>query len=191
MAEQCNKKAIHERDYYFRKAKQPGGENFWSSYKTKRNKVTCKIRQKKARYNKNLCQENQSSPQSLWKAIRNFLPNKKPCEQRPKSLQINSTITSDKREIANGFSAFFINFAATLQATLPKACKATLVKMACSRDSISPNVKRFVFRPVTKGEILKVLSSLKISKLPGPVNIPQGLYRMQHIPFSTSYICRY
>jgi len=169
------KKAIHERDYCFRKAKQPGGENLWSTYKRKRNRVTCMIRQKKARYYKSLIQESQSTPQKLWKAIKKCLSNKKPCEQKPKSLRINSTITSDNREIANGFNKFFTNVSATLRATLPRVYEATSAKSSGNGNDISPKDIKFVFRPARKGEVLKVVSSLKRSKSPGLDNIPPEL----------------
>ena len=80
------KKAVHEQDYHFRKVIQPGGENFWSTYRRKSTRVTYMIRQEKARYHKNMTHESQSATQSVWKAIKECLPNKKPCEQRPKSL---------------------------------------------------------------------------------------------------------
>ena len=133
------------------------------------------IRQKKARYYKSLIQESQSTPQKLYKAIKKCLPNKKPCEQRPKSLRINSTITSDNREIANGFNKFFTNVSATLRATLPRVYEATSAKSSGNGNDISPKDIKFVFRPARKGEVLKVVSSLKRSKSPGLDNIPPEL----------------
>ena len=135
------------------------------------------IRQEKARYYKNLIQESQSTPQKLWRAIKKCLSNKKPCEQKPKSLRINSTITSDKREIANGFNTFFTNVAATLRATLPKVYEAISAKISCNGNDISTMDIKFVFRPATKGEALKVISSLKRSKSPGLDNIPPGIVK--------------
>ena len=51
-------------------------------------------------------------------------------------------------------------------------CQTTLDETSCTRNRINPRGKRFLFRPVTKGEVLKVISSLKRSKSPGLDNIP-------------------
>ena len=132
------------------------------------------IRLEKARYYKRLIQENQSDPKGFWNAVKKCLPDKKAAQQRPKSLEINSTITNDKREIANGFNSFFTKVAETLRATLPRMCQTTLDETSCNRNRINPRGKKFLFRPVTKGEVLKVISSLKRSKSPGLDNIPPG-----------------
>jgi len=70
--------------------------------------------------------------------------------------------------------AFFTKVAETLRATLPRMCQTTLVETSCNRTRINPRGKKFLFRPVTKGEVLKVISSLKRSKSPGLDNIPPG-----------------
>jgi len=126
------------------------------------------IRQKKARYYKSLIQESQSTPQKFQKAIKLCLPSKTPCEERPTSLGINSTITSDKREIANSLYTFLTNIASTLLATLPKVYKA---KICCNGNDISPKDIKFVFILATKGKVLKVILSLKQSKSPDLDNI--------------------
>ena len=122
---------------------------------------------------KRLTQENQSDPKKFWKAVKKCLPDKA-CQQRPQSMQINSTITNDKREVANGFNIFFTKVAVTLRATLPRMSQATLDKTFCNKSRINPRGKKFLFRPVTKGEVLKVISSLKQWKYPGLDSIPQG-----------------
>ena len=164
------KKAIHEREYHHRKAKQTGNEHQWSTYKRKRNAVTFMIRRKKAKYHKTLIQENKSNPKGFWKAIKKCLPDNKACQQRSRSFNIDSTVTKDKKEIANGFNRFFASVAAKLRAALP-ACAPHLDGI---RHKLNPRNERFRLKPVTKGEVSKVLMSLKRSKSPGIDNIPPG-----------------
>ena len=89
------KKAIDKRGYYSRKAKQTGRENFRSTYKTKRDRVISIIGQEKAIYYTRLIKGNQSDPKTFWRAVKKFLPYKA-CQQRPKSLEINSPIANDR-----------------------------------------------------------------------------------------------
>ena len=64
--------------------------------------------------------------------------------------------------------------AGTLRATLPRVHQATLIETSCNRNRINPEGKKFGFRPVTKGEVLKIISSLKRSKSSGLDKIPPG-----------------
>ena len=64
--------------------------------------------------------------------------------------------------------------AGTLRATLPRVHQATLIETSCNRNRINPEGKKFGFRSVTKGEVLKIISSLKRSKSSGLDKIPPG-----------------
>ena len=165
------KRAIHEREYHHRKAKQTGSEHHWSTYKRKRNAVTSMIRRKKANYHKALIQENKSNPQGFWKAIKKCLPDNKSCQQRPSSFNINSVATKDKKEIANGFNKFFASIAAKLRDDLPPCAPQDI---SVIKHQVNPQNRRFRFKPVTKSEVSKVLITLKRSKSPGIDNIPPG-----------------
>ena len=108
------KEKIRERDYnYLRKAKKSGSELDWSSYRRLRNATTALIRKNKANYQREAFQNNSHSPNDFWKEIKKLCPLKEP-KQKPNSFCVNSIVTMEKKEIANGFCAYFTSIGSSI-----------------------------------------------------------------------------
>ena len=117
----------------------------WSTYKRKRIAITSMIRRKKAKYHKTLIQENKSNPKGFWKAIKKCLPDNKSYQQRTSSFNMNSIVTKNKKEMANGFNKFFASVAAKLRAALPPCAHQDVNGI---KYQVYPQKKRFHFKPV-------------------------------------------
>lgn len=109
---------MNARDQLLRKARRTNQE---IDYKRKRNKVNGMIKICKNKYHRDLLQENASSLNKFWSAIKKIYPTKLTKEPGVAFL-INGTKTTDKLVIANCFSNFFTNVARTLKKKFFRLC---------------------------------------------------------------------
>ena len=68
------KREIRQRDYELKKARKTNSYEDWASYRKTRSRVTCKIRSAKAKYHKNLIDENSHNTRSFWKTMKKIIP---------------------------------------------------------------------------------------------------------------------
>ena len=80
------KSEMNLRDNLLRKARKTNREVDWSSYKRQRNKVNAQVKKSKSNYYQDLLQDNASSPDKFWSAIKKLYPTKTPSMQALQQL---------------------------------------------------------------------------------------------------------
>ena len=108
------KKEMNLRDGLLRKARRTNHENYWSSYKRQRNRVSGLVNKCKSRYNRDLLKDCADSPDKFWAAIKKLYPTKLPSEQGS-AFVINGLKLTDKSLIANSFCEYFSTIARNLK----------------------------------------------------------------------------
>ncbi|WP_171480095.1 hypothetical protein, partial [Acinetobacter baumannii] len=84
--------------------------------KTMKNRTNNSINRAKAKYHKELLNENVSKPEKFWKHIKALFPTKS-IKQCPETFSIDNHQTRDEREIADGFCLFFHTAVKNLKAS--------------------------------------------------------------------------
>lgn len=141
-------------------------------FKKLRNQTQREINMAKRNFVKNQIEENQSYPKKLWKNLKDLgTPTKSKSGSATIGLKNdNGEIIFDDKFVANKFNHFFCNIAATLVDKLPKSVfdenkiENYYKDKGVSKDS-------FKFSIVSEAEVLKLLSSLNVTKSTGCDNI--------------------
>ncbi|CAB4023256.1 Hypothetical predicted protein, partial [Paramuricea clavata] len=98
---------MRERDRLKLLAIKNNSENYWSAYKTSRNRVTQSLREAKTTYYKNqfVCVKN--NPKEAWKTVNKILnPNKK-CGSEINCITSRSGQITCSSELAESFNSYF------------------------------------------------------------------------------------
>ena len=166
-------KLIRKRDKALIKFKKSKSNDDYLEYKNLRNQTQRQINKTKRDFVKNQIEENQSYPKKLWKNLKDLgLPSKSKSGSATIGLRDDNSdeIIFEDKFVANKFNHFFCNIAAKLVDKLPKTdfdedkIQAYYKEKGVSKDS-------FKFTVVTETEVLKLLSSLNVTKSTGCDNI--------------------
>ena len=165
------KDAMHIRDNYLKRYKISKLDDDWDRYKRQRNLVTRITRSAKANHIRKTLTDSQGDPSSFWKNIKSCYPTKKSTISS-KSLLINGELTSNKLSIANAFCSFFTQIATKLMNSFIVNLTWKTYNFNNYLMNINPTQASFKFKPVTLEQVLKVLKSIKTSKLAGIDTLP-------------------
>ena len=160
------KKQMNDRDGLLRNAKRSKNHNDWIRYKNFKNKVNNAIKRAKSKYHKNLLDKNISDPEVFWKHIKTLFPTKMK-QTCSKSLIINDIVTTNEREVSNGFCSFFHNAINNLKDFIWSKPKVLPIKTA----------SRFHFRFVSVPEVKRLLKQTDSKKSDRPDLIPACLIK--------------
>ena len=181
------KEKIRERDYYLRKAKKSGSELDWSSYRRLRNATTALIRKNKANYQREAFQNNSHSPNDFWKEIKKLYPLKEQ-KQKPNSFCVNSKVTIEKKEIANGFCAYFTSIGSSIHKYGNNLTNSIWKSFSLDfYNAINPIGVNFEFNQVDVAQVYTLLLSINSTKAAGCDHIPTKLVRDGANGLATSY----
>lgn len=101
------RRAMHERDYFLKKARKTGFTEDWSTYRSLRNRVTNTIRRAKESYNRCIIEENSNDNKAFWKTVKKVLPGES--MSLSPAIKIRKNVCHDKHYIANMFNRFFVD----------------------------------------------------------------------------------
>lgn len=164
---------VHRRDKAlidFRKTKDVA---FYNEYKMLRNTVQHKICQANRNFIKNEIEENKNCSKGLWKTLKQIgLPSKSKNSATNIGLKCDDSdeIIFDSDSVASKFNTFFCNIPSKLVQKL-KNRNFDTQKLSHFYKVMNVKTNSFSFTIVTEEEVLKILSSLNISKSTGCDNI--------------------
>ena len=174
------KQRMRKRDFHEKQALRYDSQPQWLLYKSERNKVNIEIRKAKSKY---FCEKIEDSISSKnvkksWSLI-NTISGRKRKSTNVKELQINDTIVSDGKIIAESFNDYFTNVG---------------MKLAAESDQLYNNVgddpisfdhcpgTRFYFSDISVRSVALRFRNLKASKATGVDNIPAKVLKaVSHI----------
>lgn len=176
---------VHERDkalFRFRKSKD---SKVYDEYKMLRNKVQSEVKKAKRNYVKLEIKENKNCPKKLWKTIKELgisSKSKSACKIGLKNENSDEIIFDDEK-VASSFNTFFSNIASKLVSVLPnRLFDDGKLQLYYSEKGIKPN--SFTFTIVSEEEVLKLITSLNVSKSTGCDNISA-----KFVKFGADVIC--
>ena len=104
--------AMHQRDYYHRKALKTKSANHWSRYKELKNYVNKETKRCKSEYYSKLITENKSNPSALWKTLNDITSRKKelPFPALRPTVFNTATINLSPRFSMNTFQQLELNW---------------------------------------------------------------------------------
>ena len=112
------KAMIAERNRIQRKyAKRP--ITYGDAYRSIRNRVTQAIRTAKSNYYRRELERHSNNLKKYWKVINDILNRGKRIISVNSEFEIDSTLTNDSKEIANGFNRYFVQIGETLARQCP------------------------------------------------------------------------
>ena len=152
-------KAIKERDYLLKKAKQNKSITDWESFTKKRNQVNRKKNKLKQEYFNEILTENEKRPKALWKTLKTLVPNGKTGTTSIKRLvKDDGTEITCPKGIADHFNNFFVNVGVTLAS-----------KFSSDTSKINPPVseKTFQFTDIKQHHVEEQILKLKNGKATG------------------------
>ena len=125
-------------------------------------------------------EEHKKDPKKLWATLRPLGTKENPKQKQSKiGLDINGSISCDKKTVANTFNSFFTTIASNLVLKLPSTSGVFSdphkVHKFYEEKGVQPNT--FNFKEVTVELVLTKLKSLNPSKATGFDNIPAKFLR--------------
>ena len=133
--------------------------------------MTARIRKSKAQYNRNLIEENVKNPKQFWKVLKTLYPQGNTSQINSKVFEIAGKMENNKEKTADGFCKAFTTCAGKLCSLLPS-------RFTWQNDGeIEPAQTRFIFKHVTKQNVLRHLLGLNSNKAPGHDDIPARLLK--------------
>ena len=104
--------AIKQRYTLFKKAKRSNKDEDWRAYRTQRNLVTTKIRDRKLEYlnepDLKASEPKQFDTKEWWKLVKQFMNKKKGISDGIPPISFNDTLYSSSKHKANAFNGYFI-----------------------------------------------------------------------------------
>lgn len=166
---------IHLRDKIlseFKKAKLPA---LFKEYRALRNKVQRMVDEAKKDYFRSKIEEHKKDSKKLWETLRPLGAKENPKHKQSKiGLDINGSISHDKKMVANTFNSFFTTIASNLVKKLPSTpgvfSDPLKVQKFYEEKGVQPNT--FYFKQVTEELVFKKLKGLNSSKATGFDSIP-------------------
>ena len=153
----------------FLKSKDPIAKNkFLKEYKFYRNKIVDLLNHSKTDHYKYYFENNMKNSKKVWEGINELISIKKKSVSKI-SLNINNTLISDPRLLAENFNNYFTTIANKIRTKIPPSSKHFTNYLKNSpRHS-------FFFTPVTIQEVINVIKSLNQTKSTGPSSIPNRI----------------
>ena len=103
-----------------------------------------------------------NNSKKLWDVINTHIVGKEKHEQLS-NIRLNGSITTDEKEIAEGFSNYFESAAKNLHDTI-------ITDPERHKQYLEPDKEAWEFTDVTEHEVLKVINSLKPKTLVNQLN---------------------
>ena len=100
---------IKDRDYFYKKAKSTGDENFWNIAKYLRNITNSNIRQAKRDFILDELREHDGDAKKFWKVIRKVVPTGKQNVKQDILLKDDNDVKVKKEDTAHFINDYFIN----------------------------------------------------------------------------------
>lgn len=101
-------KLIHERNYYWAKARKSNLDAHWTTFRRLRNKCTALVKKAKSSYYLALTAENLNNPRKFWQTIKSLSP--KNSSSFPTCIVSESATVYEKAEMLNCFNKHFVSY---------------------------------------------------------------------------------
>ncbi|XP_071944256.1 uncharacterized protein [Antedon mediterranea] len=167
-----------DRDYLKQKAEKTNNIDDWNSYKKARNKLNNLSKSLKRDYINNKLKDNVNDTKTLWKTMKDFLPNKK--KQTKTTLNVNGNEINNPTDIANHFNKYFCSISNELASHFNDNQNDITV------ESLSQFQQRFNFKDINGNEIEALLEKLEIGKATGIDGISARLLKIASSQISQS-----
>ena len=135
-----------------------------TAYKSYKNKLTNTIRFSKYKYYSDMFISLQGDMKKTWSNINEILGRKK-YNAMPNNMFFENRKFTSKQDIVNQFNSYFINVGSNLAKSISSSSFSFKQFMSCQET------ESFFIKPTSVYEILKLSSSIKISKADGPDGI--------------------
>ena len=99
---------IKDRDYFYKKAKTTGEEDYWNIARYFRNITNSNIRQARREFILTELRENEGNAKKFWKVIRGVIPSDKKLDDNNILLKDHG-VQLDKKDVASFINDFFVN----------------------------------------------------------------------------------
>ena len=145
---------MHDRDYHHNKAihGKDGQNHHWNEYKVLRNKVNTMMKEAKRDYYTNKIKDSAGNVSSMWKTLKELLPNKKG------NLANLPSVCNSDMELANEFNKHFTNVGT---ASAPSSISSREHKHERHEGN------KFIFTEITIDEVLDELNAISQNKASG------------------------
>ena len=168
-------KSIKRRDILLRKyikAKDPiRRDRLHVDYKKLRNSIVSVIRSSKTMHYQRYFTENAGNIKKTWSGIKNIINIRSTSASMPAAMLIDKKISSDPRDMAEGFNNYFSTIAEKL---LPMTTPGSKHFSSYLPDPVKSN---FVFRPTDTVEVMSIIDSLG-SEATGPFSVPAEVLKL-------------
>ena len=146
---------MRSRDFHHKRAQKTQADREWRAYRDLRNKTTSLIRKSKREYYSHVINANKRDSGKLWKALKSAVSTS---TKNPSigSLETESSVTSEPREIAQGFAKYFHTAIMKIRQTVQRA--ACFLPMQKSQDQ-----RTFRLSVIKEGYFCKELKKIKTS----------------------------
>ena len=141
-----------------------GSINEKKFYKRYSNLLTKLKTTSKKYYFENQLKSASSNPKETWRILRELLPHKQHTSVAP-TLEVNSSIVSNKEKIAENFNEFFANIGHKLSQDIQPSVSHTFYLKNCVTSSM-------ILFPPTSSEVASELKRLKVNKSSSDDQIP-------------------
>jgi len=153
------RKFIKLKNKLHKKAKQSNSENDWKRFRTERNKLINKIRERKLEYYQDLdnkiSRNNDIDKKEWWKLVNNYMSRKGTKNNIP-ALSVNDKLVYSNTEKAEAFNDYFIE-----QCTVVEDDNEVLPDLDTSSSNLN-DIK------LTTDEVKRAIQELKQNKASGP-----------------------
>jgi len=150
--------AMHQRDFYHRKALKSKASHHWSRYKKLSNYVNREIKRCKSEYYTTLITENKSNPSALWKTLNDITSRK---ERTPIScIEADGVQYFDRKSISKILNDHF----STIGTKLAQKLKSYSSLFFSKSPENFHSLQKFVLEPIAEDFVLRQLKQLKTNK---------------------------
>lgn len=154
--------AMHERDFFHKKALRSNSTRYWNLYKKARNNVNAEVRKCKSEYYSRLINENKHNHSALWKTLNEVTSRKQ--SSSISCIESDGVVLSDDQSIATTLNDYFASIGVSLAAKLRSYVQSHIPPNA-NMDSDPPG--RFHFSPISEEFVRNELKKLKTNKATG------------------------
>ena len=153
------KNLMNYRDHMKKRAVKTKSNYYSYVYKRARNQVNKLIKDTKAKYFQSVINSSKNNPKEMWRNI-NQIIGKHSKTTNVTSIQVNDSIKTSNRDIAETFNNYFANVGNELSKQVPPTIKRP-------EDYLEPKSSTFEFKMISTCEVESVLKKLKTSKSSG------------------------
>ena len=127
-----------------------------------------------------ICQLDYTShPKQFWNQIKRSYHVKQQKQVKPDLFMVNDNLTTDNKEIANGFCRFFAEISKRIKASISLISAVSSIwkyhNNTCLTDKLNPARSHFSFQRTTPRDICNILKSPKRKKSSGYDEMPAFL----------------